>query len=156
MDTALDAGLTARMLVSASLVLLMTRGLALFYGGMVRTTSVLNMMMMSFGSMAVVGAIVLGAASGGLCAGAVGLKYRLGLDDSLDVVGVHLVAGQWGTIATVSSRRGAGCCTAQGGGQLAVQVVIALVAVEIAARHIGALPGTTPLPAPAVDAELPA
>lgn len=57
METALDSGLTAWMLVSASLVLLMTPGLALFYGGMVRTTSVLNMMMMSYGAMAVVGVV---------------------------------------------------------------------------------------------------
>jgi Amt family ammonium transporter len=34
----------------------------------------------------------------GLSALAVGLKYRFGYDDSLDVVGVHLVAGLWGTI----------------------------------------------------------
>ncbi|GAB7190570.1 ammonium transporter [Kineococcus sp. NUM-3379] len=46
-----------------------------------------------------VGAIVLGAVAGVLCALAVGLKYRLGYDDSLDVVGVHLVGGLWGTIA---------------------------------------------------------
>ncbi|CAM3989468.1 ammonium transporter [Janibacter anophelis] len=57
METALDSGLTAWMLISASLVLLMTPGLALFYGGMVRTTSVLNMMMMSYGAMAVVGVV---------------------------------------------------------------------------------------------------
>ena len=57
METALDSGLTAWMLVSASLVLLMTPGLALFYGGMVRTKSVLNMMMMSYGAMGVVGVV---------------------------------------------------------------------------------------------------
>ena len=34
-----------------------------------------------------------------LCALAVSLKYRFGYDDSLDVVGVHLVGGLWGTIA---------------------------------------------------------
>ena len=34
-----------------------------------------------------------------LCALAVGLKYKLGYDDSLDVVGVHLVGGLWGTLA---------------------------------------------------------
>ncbi|HEX6921660.1 MAG TPA: ammonium transporter [Actinomycetes bacterium] len=45
-----------------------------------------------------VGAIVLGAAAGVLCALAVGLKYRLGYDDSLDVVGVHLVGGVVGTL----------------------------------------------------------
>ncbi len=53
----LDAGLTAWMLTSASLVLLMTPGLALFYGGMVRSKSVLNMMMMSFSAMGLVGVI---------------------------------------------------------------------------------------------------
>ncbi|MGY1710397.1 ammonium transporter [Geodermatophilus sp. SYSU D00758] len=46
-----------------------------------------------------VGAIVLGVVAGALCALAVGLKYRFGYDDSLDVVGVHLVGGLWGTIA---------------------------------------------------------
>ena len=46
-----------------------------------------------------VGAIILGAVAGILCALAVGLKYKLGYDDSLDVVGVHLVGGLWGTIA---------------------------------------------------------
>jgi Amt family ammonium transporter len=46
-----------------------------------------------------VGAIIIGVVAGVLCALAVGLKYRLGYDDSLDVVGVHLVGGLWGTIA---------------------------------------------------------
>ena len=52
-----DTGAAAWMLMSASLVLLMTPGLAFFYGGMVRAKSVLNMMMMSFGAMAVIGVI---------------------------------------------------------------------------------------------------
>ena len=43
----LNSGDTAWMLASTALVLLMTPGLAFFYGGMVRTKSVLNMMMMS-------------------------------------------------------------------------------------------------------------
>ncbi len=38
-------------------------------------------------------AILLGLVAGVICAFAVGLKYRLGFDDSLDVVGVHLVGG---------------------------------------------------------------
>ncbi|MEI4272761.1 ammonium transporter [Klenkia sp. LSe6-5] len=46
-----------------------------------------------------IGAIILGVVAGVLCALAVGLKYRFGYDDSLDVVGVHLVGGLWGTIA---------------------------------------------------------
>jgi ammonium transporter, Amt family len=45
-----------------------------------------------------IGAIIVGAVAGVLCALAVGLKYRLGYDDSLDVVGVHLVGGLVGTI----------------------------------------------------------
>ncbi len=39
----------------------------------------------------------MGAVAGAVCAGAVGLKYRFGYDDSLDVVGVHLVGGLVGT-----------------------------------------------------------
>ncbi|RJS44950.1 ammonium transporter [Nocardioides cavernaquae] len=50
----LDTGTTAWLLISAALVLLMAPGLAFFYGGMVRSTSVLNMMMMVFGALAVV------------------------------------------------------------------------------------------------------
>jgi len=53
----LDAGNTAWMLAAASLVLLMTPALAFFYGGMTRSKSVLNMMMMSFGALAIVGPI---------------------------------------------------------------------------------------------------
>jgi Amt family ammonium transporter len=53
----------------------------------------------SCSSVSPVGAIVLGAIAGVLCALAVGLKYKLGYDDSLDVVGVHLVGGLWGTLA---------------------------------------------------------
>ena len=54
----ISAGDTAWVLVSAALVLLMTApGLALFYGGMVRAKSTLNMMMMSFGALFVVGII---------------------------------------------------------------------------------------------------
>ena len=44
----LDPAATAWLLVSTAMVLLMTPGLAIFYGGMVRTTGVLNMIMMSF------------------------------------------------------------------------------------------------------------
>ncbi|MFI0368495.1 ammonium transporter [Actinomadura sp. 1N219] len=51
----IDSGGTAWMLTSTALVLLMTPGLAFFYGGMSRAKSVLNMMMMSFVSISVVG-----------------------------------------------------------------------------------------------------
>ncbi len=53
----LNSGDTAWILISAALVLLMTPGLALFYGGMVRAKGVLNMMMMSFISMGVIGVL---------------------------------------------------------------------------------------------------
>ena len=49
-----DTGDTAWMLASAALVLLMTPGLAFFYGGMVRARGVLNMIMMSISAMGVV------------------------------------------------------------------------------------------------------
>jgi Amt family ammonium transporter len=50
------------------------------------------------GAVSITGALAVGAVAGGLCAWAVGLKYRLNLDDSLDVVGVHLVGGVVGTV----------------------------------------------------------
>jgi Amt family ammonium transporter len=53
-EIVLNSGDTAWMLISTGLVTLMIPGLALFYGGMVRVKSVLNMMMMSFGALAVV------------------------------------------------------------------------------------------------------
>ncbi|MEU7870467.1 ammonium transporter [Dactylosporangium sp. NPDC049140] len=54
MPEGFSAGDTAWLLVSAALVLLMVPGLALFYGGMVRVKSALNMLMMSFACLAVV------------------------------------------------------------------------------------------------------
>ncbi|MEU3041371.1 ammonium transporter [Streptomyces diastaticus] len=44
------------------------------------------------------GAILIGLIAGALCSWAVSLKYKLGYDDSLDVVGVHLVGGVIGTL----------------------------------------------------------
>jgi ammonium transporter, Amt family len=51
------------------------------------------------GFIAPVPAIILGLVAGAVCALAVGLKYRLGYDDSLDVVGVHFVGGWIGSLA---------------------------------------------------------
>ena len=56
-DPVLDSGNTAWLLAASALVLLMAPGLALFYGGLVRSKSVLNMMMMTFGSLAVIAVI---------------------------------------------------------------------------------------------------
>ena len=50
------------------------------------------------GAVDIWGALAIGAVAGAVCAWAVGLKFRFGLDDSLDVVGVHLVGGIIGTI----------------------------------------------------------
>ncbi|MQY12231.1 Ammonia channel [Streptomyces sp. RB5] len=52
----------------------------------------------SGGSCSPLGALAIGAVAGVLCALAVGLKYRFGYDDSLDVVGVHLVGGVVGSL----------------------------------------------------------
>jgi Amt family ammonium transporter len=57
------------------------------------------------------GGIILGLIAGAVCALAVGLKYRFGFDDSLDVVGVHLVGGLVGTLLVgflATSTTGAG------------------------------------------------
>lgn len=50
------------------------------------------------GAVNVLGATIIGIISGAVCAWAVGLKFKLGYDDSLDVVGVHLVGGVVGTL----------------------------------------------------------
>ncbi len=50
------------------------------------------------GAVTPVGSIALGVIAGIFCALAVGLKYKFGYDDSLDVVGVHLVGGLVGTL----------------------------------------------------------
>ena len=44
-------------------------------------------------------AVIIGLIAGALCSSAVGLKYKFNFDDSLDVVGVHLVGGLWGCIS---------------------------------------------------------
>jgi len=44
-------------------------------------------------------AVVIGFIAGILCSLAVSLKYKFGFDDSLDVVGVHLVGGIWGSLS---------------------------------------------------------
>ncbi|MEY4434040.1 MAG: hypothetical protein RIR16_80 [Actinomycetota bacterium] len=50
----MDQGNTAFVLISAALVLLMTPGLAFFYGGLVKAKSVVSMMMLSFGSLGLI------------------------------------------------------------------------------------------------------
>ena len=50
------------------------------------------------GAVDIYGALAVGAVAGALCAVAVGLKYKIKMDDSLDVVGVHLVGGVVGAL----------------------------------------------------------
>jgi Amt family ammonium transporter len=87
---AINSGDTAWVLASAALVLFMTPGLAIFYGGMVRAKSVLNMMMMSFAAMGVTTIIwvlygyslAFGKSQGGFIGG----LDHLGLSSTLDQV----------------------------------------------------------------------
>jgi ammonium transporter, Amt family len=89
----------------------------------------------SCGAVELPGAILIGAVAGGLCAWAVGLKFKFGLDDSLDVVGVHLVGGVVGTvlIGLVSSSDAPGgidgLLYGGGFGSLGDQVMAALIAI---------------------------
>src|SRR5690606_16345945 len=86
------------------------------------------------GDVSPVGSILVGAVAGVLAALAVGPTCKLGYDDSLDVVGVHLVAGLWGTLALgLVATDGRGLFAGGGFDQLAVQAIIALVAIAISA-----------------------
>jgi ammonium transporter, Amt family len=87
---AINSGDTAWVLASSALVLFMTPGLAIFYGGMVRAKSALNMMMMSFAAMGMTSIIwvlygyslAFGKSRGGLIGG----FEHLGLAATLDQV----------------------------------------------------------------------
>ncbi len=83
------------------------------------------------GSLSPLGSIILGVVAGGLAAIAVGLKYRLGYDDSLDVVGVHLVAGLWGTIGVGLLATSGGLFYGDGIDQTVVQILVALGALLV-------------------------
>jgi len=55
METAVNSDSTMFLIICSALVLFMTPGLAFFYGGLVRASSVVSMMMMSFGSLGLIG-----------------------------------------------------------------------------------------------------
>jgi Amt family ammonium transporter len=76
-----------------------------------------------------VGAIFIGAIAGCLCALAVALKYKFGFDDSLDVVGVHLVGGLVGTVLVGFWSTSTGLFYGGGAAQLIAQVLAALIAI---------------------------
>jgi Amt family ammonium transporter len=80
------------------------------------------------GALSPVGSIALGLGAGALCALAVGLKYRFGYDDSLDVVGVHLVGGIVGTVGVGFLATSGGLLYGDGLRQLVVQVLVTLFA----------------------------
>ncbi|MDN4520632.1 ammonium transporter [Mycolicibacterium austroafricanum] len=85
------------------------------------------------GALSAIGSLILGAVAGVLSALAISLKYKFGYDDSLDVVGVHLVAGLWGTVGIGFLATETGLFYGGGVQQLVVQAVIALVAVVFTA-----------------------
>lgn len=70
-------------------------------------------------------ALLLGVITGAVCALAVELKWKLGYDDSLDVVGVHLVGGIIGTLYIGFFATGTGLFTGGTGAQLLVQFIAA-------------------------------
>ncbi|QPZ40024.1 ammonium transporter [Paramicrobacterium chengjingii] len=71
-------------------------------------------------------ALLLGALAGTVCALAVELKFRLGYDDTLDVVGIHLVGGLIGTLYLGFFATGTGLFLGGGLQQLTLQTVAAL------------------------------
>ncbi len=79
-------------------------------------------------------AIVIGLVAGVVCSWAVGLKFKMGYDDSLDVVGVHLVGGLVGALLTgvfadlAINEAGADGLVAGGGVGLLGKQAVAIVA----------------------------
>ncbi|CAB4634753.1 unannotated protein [freshwater metagenome] len=68
-------------------------------------------------------AILLGAISGVVCAIAIDVKFSFGFDDSLDVVGIHLVGGIIGTLYIGLFGTGVGAFFGYGFGQLLAQAI---------------------------------
>ena len=108
----MNQGNTAFVLISAALVLLMTPGLAFFYGGMVKAKSVVSMMMLSFGSLGLIGVlwVVYGYAISFANAGSrtfVGIDGWFGIDTSFigleaQVADAAAPAGDFPTLAFVA------------------------------------------------------
>ena len=109
----IDTGTTAWMLTSTALVLLMVPGLAMFYGGLVRTKNVLGTMMHSFVAIAIIGVLwtVYGYAATfgkGMCGGIFGWDWNLfllkGLDDAITDNGIpeYVVAMFQGKFAIIT------------------------------------------------------
>ncbi|WP_182312470.1 ammonium transporter [Streptomyces sp. SCUT-3] len=96
------------------------------------------------GAVSPLGAIAVGVVAGVACAAAVGLKYKFGYDDSLDVIGVHLVGGLIGSVLVGLLATGGvqsdvkGLLYGGGAGQLGKQAVgaLAVLAYSFAASWI--------------------
>ncbi|GAA3208998.1 ammonium transporter [Microbacterium terregens] len=71
-------------------------------------------------------ALLLGVVTGAVCALAIELKWKLGFDDSLDVVGIHLVGGLIGTIYLGFFATETGLLLGGGWEQLILQVIAAV------------------------------
>ncbi|MEP6797048.1 MAG: ammonia channel protein, partial [Lapillicoccus sp.] len=125
----IDSGNTAWVLAAAALVLFMTPGLALFYGGMVRTKSVLNMMMMSFISMGTIGTVWIlwgysEAFGPDVGAGLVGNPFtHFGLKGVLDAI--------YGFVPADAATGAAAAGGIPGPAFVAFQVVFAIIAVAL-------------------------
>jgi len=70
-------------------------------------------------------ALLLGVIAGAVCAMAIEMKFKFGFDDSLDVVGIHLVGGVIGTLYLGFFAIGTGLFVGGDLGQLAVQAIAA-------------------------------
>lgn len=88
-----DAGTTAFMLGCAMLVLLMTPGLAFFYGGLSRRKNVVNTMIMTFAALGIVGVVWVVA----------GWSFAYGGDGSLPFFGGFDQLGLRGLVAAMTS-----------------------------------------------------
>lgn len=95
----------------------------------------------SAANLAPIWALLLGLIAGVACAFAIDWKYRLGYDDSLDVVGLHLVAGVIGSLYLGFFAFGDGLLLGGGAGLLLVQTisVVAVMAYSFTASLLVAL-----------------
>jgi Amt family ammonium transporter len=105
----MDQGNTAFLLIAAALVLLMTPGLAFFYGGLVKAKSVVSMMMLSFGSLGLIGVLWIlygyAIAFGNGAAGEAGSETYIGIDGVIGIDPANL--GLEGLLADAADPQGA-------------------------------------------------
>src|SRR5262249_44588161 len=76
------------------------RGKASVLGAASRSVAGLVAVTPAAGFVGPMSAVIIGGVAGALCYYAVSIKFSVGYDDSLDVVGVHCVGGMWGALST--------------------------------------------------------